>query len=159
MLGLGGAVGWLLYAFVTAVRLSPEPPAAPGHGTDPAVPRWESQTGERLDLRAAIERDPFHPERRPPVERYRFPGQVAPTASEPPTPELPKIRVLGIARRDSSRGVAALQIEGSPVRLLRVGETREGFRLVDVRTGAAVLRGADTTLVLTFGENRPAADF
>lgn len=99
------------------------------------------------ELLAAVARDPFHPERRRPAGRYRLPGSRSPSpVSRRPSPT---VRLHGLAAGPKRTGLAAVQIGGSPVRILRLGESHLGFELTDVRPDGAVLSGTDTTLVLS----------
>jgi hypothetical protein len=87
-------------------------------------------------LRLAAERNPFFAHRgaAPPVEA---PAEVAP----PPMPET--VKVLGTVVLNEKSALAMLQQQGSPPRLVRVGQTFGSWTLDRVEPGRAVLRGAD----------------
>lgn len=131
-----------------AFRLVPLP--APGRVAERPFSLPETDVGtDEADperLLAAVAHDPFHPERRRPAGRYRLPGTRGPSPSS--RSSAPSVNVHGLAVGPDRTGLVAVQIGGSPIRILRVGESHLGLSLTDVRPDAAVFSGTDTTLVL-----------
>jgi hypothetical protein len=140
---------------VRAWRLEPLPTAAEPAAMA-AMPEVQPADAARDDaaVLVAVARDPFRPDRRHAPGRYRLPGEVAvaaPLASAPayapPTPPA-ALRALGTIVLPDGRGLAAVAGASGRGRVLRVGQTIDGFQLVRVAPGEVTLRGADTTLVL-----------
>jgi hypothetical protein len=111
--------------------------------------------GSDAQILSAVARDPFRPDRRRPPGRYRLPGQEPPPEAPPerydytPPPAAPLFGLLGTVVLPGGRGLAALSGQGGVSRIVRVGETMDGFRVVRVTSGAATLTDGDTTIVLT----------
>ena len=128
-----------------ASRLDPLP--RPRAADDPAVPAARSEPADlpaRLVLAAAA-RDPFRADRRRPAARY---GESVPASGA--VASISGLRLLGTAAwpGDGTSGVAAIQVTGQPPRVIRVGQTVEGLRLLGVASGVATFAGRDTTVVL-----------
>ena len=150
------AAGLFVTETVRAIRLDPLPrPLAPRPSPALTSPPLGGAIS-RVDLGAALERDPFRSDRRRAARRYQPPGQVI-TAAPPAVvaPSMPMVRLAGIAATGSTRGIAALSILGRPPQLLRVGESLEGWRLTHVRRESVVLAGRDTTLTLQMPQRNP----
>lgn len=130
----------------------PAPPEATPRGEPPAVPSPAGSL-ETAGIVAAVARDPFNPARRRPAGRYEFPGEAG---SRDRLGVLPDVRIRGLAARGGGRGLVALQVGDSSVRLLRVGESHGGLELMAVRPGGATFAAEDTTVVLPYGDERPA---
>jgi hypothetical protein len=132
-----------------AVRIDPLPDsvtaAAPATIPDPI----RSPAPAAQAVLAAVERDPFSPDRRPPADRYRMPGE-APAAATARGTGAPVIQLHGVVLLPSGGGMAALYAAGRSAQVVRVGQTFEGYRLVRVGPGEAVLEGPDDTLTLRF---------
>jgi|HigsolmetaAR202D_1030399.scaffolds.fasta_scaffold04971_6 hypothetical protein len=101
-------------------------------------------------LRAAVEADPFHPERRRPTVPFRFPGEeereaTTVAAAAPAGP----VRVVGTAVLPDGKSFALCEWPGRAPRLVRVGETVEGLTLKRVEIGRAVFvsRTGETVVV------------
>jgi hypothetical protein len=151
---LAVAVALAASAALGAWRLDPLPPAAAAE-TLPPMP-VVSPADERDDLAVltAVARDPFTPERRRAPGRYRMPGEEAPAPAYDPgpgyaeTPAPEALRVLGTVVLPDGRSLAAIAGQGAEGRILRVGQSIDGYTLVRVSPGAVTLRGRDTTIVL-----------
>ncbi|HEX7120480.1 MAG TPA: hypothetical protein VF212_16935 [Longimicrobiales bacterium] len=90
-------------------------------------------------LRAAVETDPFHPERRRPAVPFRFPGEEDAEATGAAGTSLAgPVRVVGTALLPDGKSFALCEWPGRPPRLVRVGETVEGLTLKRVEIGRAV---------------------
>lgn len=121
------------------------------------MPQIASPPGDETGVRvlAAVARDPFRPDRRRPPGRYRLPGEELPPAMPaytapaytPPAPTY-AFRALGTVILPDGSGLAAVAGQSGEGRVLRVGQSIEGFRVVRVAPGVVTLEGNDTTLVL-----------
>jgi hypothetical protein len=143
-------------AVADARRLDPLPRRAEPEAMAP-MPRIAPRPGDAAGVQvlAAVSRDPFRPDRRRPPGRYRLPGEELPAAAPaytPPayTPPPPTyaFRALGTVILPDGSGLAAVAGQGGEGRVLRVGQSIEGFRVVRVAPGVVTLEGNDTTLVL-----------
>ncbi len=110
-------------------------------------------------LLAAVGKAPFRPDRQLPAGRYLLPAErrAAMAAANRPPPRAMQLSLVGTVEVPSGGSFAALQLPGGPARLYRVGQTIEGFELVEVTPGAVKLAGEDTTIVLLLakpGERR-----
>ncbi|HEU0054723.1 MAG TPA: hypothetical protein VFQ39_16165, partial [Longimicrobium sp.] len=95
-------------------------------------------------------------DRKRPPGRYRMPGEPPPVEAPPanafvPPPPPPALRLLGTVVLADGSGLAALAGQNGQSRVVRIGQSMDGFRLVRVTRGTATLRGNDTTLVLKNG--------
>lgn len=148
------AASLLLLGAVAAEARWIEPlPAAPAPPRAAAMPRVTPRAAALSDdaILAAVARNPFRPDRRRPSGRYRMPGQAPPAA--PTMPAAPpamayNIRLLGTVVLPDGAGLAALAGQTGESRIVKTGQSFEGFRVTRVTHGGATLRGADTTLVL-----------
>ncbi|MFN2567812.1 MAG: hypothetical protein ABR499_22700 [Gemmatimonadaceae bacterium] len=159
------AIGVSLCAgtLVRAVRIEAAPAAAVGADSlrVPDVPERGAAAGGAAAIGdgavigdaaivAAVDVDPFHPARTRPGARY-VPGGVGPAtpaAAAPPRAPIPMVRLTGLVSRPNGQGLAALSVNGRPARLVRVGQTVEGFRLARIGAGTATLTRPDTTLIV-----------
>ena len=129
------------------------------------LPRLSEPAPELGDsLVAAIaERHPFRADRSPPPERYRLPemrwtGDPGSPTRASGSGRFPDLVLLGTAAYAEDRGSAAFRLRGRDTRLVSVGDTVQGFRLVAVEHGRVTLSGSDTTLILGF-ETRQEGGF
>jgi hypothetical protein len=135
-------------------------PAEEGRASVPLVregpPAVQSATGPltRDALMLAVENDPFQETRQRPPERYRMPGDPIEDAGPPPPPPPPPFQVLGTAQL-AAGGLAIMQIEDSPPRVLAVGESLFGYTLERVEGEVATLTGQGRTLSLTVAQASP----
>lgn len=130
-----------------ALRLDPAPVPDPGEGSADPPPRLDGAAGPSDSaVAAAVASAPFRPDREPPDERYRPPGDRRPDADGTDR-RLERLRLVGTATRRGG-GLAAFEIGRRDVRVLEAGGDVEGFRLVRVEPGGVTLRDEDTTLVL-----------
>lgn len=139
-----------------ARRLDPLPRRAEAEAMEP-MPQVASPPGDESGVLvlAAVARDPFRPDRRRPPGRYRLPGEEMPAAMPsytPPVYTAPErtyaFRALGTVILPDGSGLAAVAGQSGEGRVMRVGQSIEGFRVVRVAPGVVTLEGADTTLVL-----------
>jgi hypothetical protein len=94
----------------------------------------------RASLAAAVDNDPFHPERRRPAERFRLPGEAEPSDTLAAGEGAASMRLLGTAVLAEGRGFAMYQAGAEIPRLVRVGETVGELTLKRVEQGRAVFR-------------------
>ncbi|HEX2092399.1 MAG TPA: hypothetical protein VHG28_08355 [Longimicrobiaceae bacterium] len=136
----------------------------------PSAPAADPGALHRLVLRT-VARNPFRADRSRPAGRYRLPGTgvpapaltppsagaagVQPSAAPPPRAPLPHFRLLGVAALAGGRGIAAIQVSGSTPRVVNVGDSIAGFRLVAVSSTEARLAGPDTTLLIRSSQPAP----
>lgn len=126
-----------------AAPLAPnEPPP------DAETARVPSETVLPLDaLALAVDQDPFQPDRRRP-EAYRLPGEeVDVEAPVRRTPTPPPFQVIGTAVSGRA-GLAIIQAGDDPPRVVSVGESVSGFRLLHVEDDAATVMGDGETVRL-----------
>jgi hypothetical protein len=144
-------------AVADARRLDALPRRAEPEAMEP-MPRIAQPVRDDAGVRvlAAVSRDPFRSDRRRPPGRYRLPGEELPAAAMPtytapsyaaPAPSY-SFRALGTVILPDGSGLAAVAGQSGEGRVLRVGQSIEGFRVVRVAPGVVTLQGADTTLVL-----------
>ena len=140
-------------AAVDARTVDPLPGApAPRHAAP--MPEVAARAGSASDaaILAAVARDPFRPDRKRPPGRYRMPGEAAPAPVPPPVFEPPpqpiNVRLLGTVVLPDGTGLAALAGPNGEGKVVRTGQSMEGYRLVRVTPGSATLQGNDTTVVL-----------
>lgn len=147
-----GAVGlvWLaaFKAWTAAVPASPRP--LPGPPSAIASSVLFDTAALRSNAAVIRDRDPFRLERKPAQVRYD-PWAHAPIAVAvvQPTVQRPTLFLVGILGGPPWQAV----IEGIPGRevgvVMRPGEDAAGIRLIGINGDTAVLRGLDTTWVLT----------
>jgi hypothetical protein len=157
-LGLSALV--LVREIVHALRLEPLPtnsaPAEVFQIPDLDQPR----AFDGAALVAAVGRNPFRPERVAALGRYRMPGEspaewpsaYASAATRPSADRTPFVELQGVVTLARGEGLAALSVPGGATRVVRVGQTFEGFRLTRVSAGSVTMVGSDTTLTLRLRE-------
>jgi len=150
-LGAGGAALAAGAALWRAFALEPLPaPRPPAATLDRAVTAPGAvYTAERV--LAAVEKDPFHPERRRPALRFRFPAEaVASHRHAAQGPDLSAaVRVIGTAVLADGGGFAICQRSGGSPRLVRLGGMLGDLTLKAVEPGQAtfVTPGGATLVV------------
>ncbi len=162
-LALAGGVLVLGTALAQALRpeTAPLPEAPPEvlpavdlaeQGTHPVPAASPSPATSSISdeiVREAANQAPFDPERRPPTQRYRLPGERQQVVEEEPRfemPPVPPLRVLGTIAGPGG-GIAVLQEAGEPPRVVSVGQTIGEYLLVaddrGVSTGGSAEGGRD----------------
>lgn len=144
-------------AVADARRLDPLPRRAEPEAME-AMPQVAARRGDPSGVLvlAAVARDPFRPDRRRPPGRFRLPGEAMPAPAMPtyraPVYTAPArtyaFRALGTVILPDGSGLAAVAGQSGEGRVLKVGQSIEGFRVVRVAPGVVTLEGNDTTLVL-----------
>ena len=117
-----------------AVRLD-EPP-----GPADATALGDVQTAARKPLRriniaAAVDADPFSPDRQRPLEPYRLPNELV---EAPVVSRAQQLKVLGTVVVTSGSSFAMCQIGSEPPVIVRVGQQIGGYTLKRVARGKAV---------------------
>jgi hypothetical protein len=103
-------------------------PATPVPGTGTAAGR----------VLAAVNKDPFHAERRRPAVRFRLPGESAPSDSLTPATGAGNLfQLIGTAVLPEGRGFAMCQWGTESPKLVRVGERVGDLTLKNVARGRA----------------------
>src|SRR3970282_2232116 len=92
-----------------------------------------------VNVRAAVERDLFAPDRSAPAQRYRLPGEDEPSdpAGEPATPI-----VLGTALSGAGRSFATCQLGDDRPIIVRVGEKIGEYTVRTIERGRVVFTTA-----------------
>lgn len=143
---LGAAVLVLAWSAWNASRIA----AVPGRGfTDSSgvATRARTDAHDSYDLArvlGAVAKDPFHPERRRPGQRFRAPSDVAAAQAQSPTPP---VQLIGTAVTPGG-GFAMCAMSGGPPRIVRVGERVGDWTLNRVTQGAAEFAKPDGAIVV-----------
>lgn len=87
---------------------------------------------------AAVDSDPFHPERRRPTERFRLPGEAITAEVAAPTPAAAPLVLLGTVVLAEGRSFVMCQQGSDQPRIVRVGESLGDYTLRSVQQGHAV---------------------
>jgi hypothetical protein len=89
----------------------------------------------RVNLTAAVDADPFSPNRQRPEEPYRLPGELV----QAPTPSRSQqLKVLGTVVITNGASFAMCQIGSEPPVIVRVGQQIGNYTLKRVARGKAV---------------------
>jgi hypothetical protein len=131
-------------SLVRAIVLTPLPSPSAAHGSHDAAQEGAVPAVPPALSAAAVRHDPFRPERRPPSERFRLPGEGEPKSGD--TAPTPAIRLIGTAVIGDG-GFAMCQRASEAPKLVRVGEKFGELTLRSVQQGRAVFRAADGTSV------------
>jgi hypothetical protein len=167
-LGLAGGVLVLCVALARAVLVDPVPLPEAG----PAVGLEEQDTSQVLAAepslpptlsRQAITRAagaaPFDPERQPPTQRYRLPGELMVEASESSDPDegppVPQLRLLGTIAGPGG-GIAVIQEGGERPRVLAIGQTIAGYQVAAVQEEAVTMSSGGWEISLKLEEGNMA---
>ncbi len=137
--GFAVALTTAAWSLCRAVRLDPLPTALPAgnDGTLAALRRPSDVPAEVLA--AAIDEDPFHPERRRPATRFRFPGEALSAGDSAHGVSMaPSFILIGTAVLPEGRGFAMCQWAGDAPKLVRIGEHIGDLTLHSVAQGKAV---------------------
>lgn len=143
LLAISGAAAFV--SVLAAIRVDPLPAPMAASLSFSALLEQELETST-VDLDAAVRLNPFRPDRKSSVQRYRSPeAEPEPEADRRP---LPEFHLLGVATRPGAPGLAAVALAGEQPRVVRVGQEVADFRLTQVGRASARLVGPDTTIVL-----------
>jgi hypothetical protein len=142
------SLGVFATSAVRALRLSPLPEPPPPAGQPLPVVTWDGEGAPLWDAVRVVERDPFHPERRPPLERFLLPddqGDLPPGTTRDFGPR--EVRLVGTAVSGESGGFVMCQVGNEPPRIVRIGEEVGGLTLQAVFRGEAEFTRSDGTVV------------
>lgn len=140
-----------VYAAAGVVSVEGVTAAASGDGAglvvEPVVPL---AAPESVRVLAAVDRDPFHPERRRPRERFRLPGERRTPPPRAPAPAaLPStMQLTGTMVYGGGGGIAMLSERGRSTRMVRVGESVGNLTLERVTADEAVFRSPNGATVV-----------
>jgi hypothetical protein len=139
---VAATVSLLLLFVATGRSLWVAPLPGPEAGNDPRAVASFAHGSARNEAEVAtvLRADPFHPERRAPTVRFRFPGEGLPTTNVAPVAAL---RLIGVALIQDGRNFALVQAGADAPRLVRVGEQIGGYTLRRVERDRAVFAGPD----------------
>lgn len=126
--------GWSLRRALQTDTASAPAPVSPIPGSAAVDPPAPLATGR---LAAAVGKDPFHPERRRPALRFRFPGEGLPSAATEAAPAA-AFKLIGTATMPEGRSFAMCQWGAEPPKLVRIGESVGDLTLKKVEPGRAV---------------------
>lgn len=136
------AAAWSL---ARAVHVAPAPdPAQVPSLTVPETAPAAADTSAAWHL--AVAKNPFRPDRRPPTQRFRMPGERV--AAQSPVAALPATTRLNGTVVLPSGGYAIIAQPGRPDQIIRVGERFGGLTLRAVERGRAVFVAANGSSVV-----------
>jgi hypothetical protein len=136
LVGLAASVALVAWTLIRAVRIDPVPDVPP-----PTLASASAITSvvppPAADIDAAVDKDPFSPDRTAPSSPYRLPGEPDPRVVEPVVePEKPV--VLGTAVSPEGRSFAVLRLgDGRPVSLA-VGDRIGAYTVKSIERGKVV---------------------
>jgi hypothetical protein len=146
-LAIAGVVAVAITGY-RAVSISPLPGAIDGGPAHVAPELGERMAYPLQGALRAVDRDPFHPERRAPMARYLLPeDDRGATVSASGSARGGSIRLLGTAVSGSSGGFAMCQVGGDTPRMLHVGDTLGGLTLRRIDRAAAEFVATDGSVV------------
>jgi hypothetical protein len=138
------SAGVMARSLVRAVLLAPLPRPSASRAAEPEQSPGGTDRKSSALAAAAVEHDPFRPERTRPAERFRLPGERAPEAAVQAAPSV--IRLIGTAVIGDG-GFAMCQRGVEAPKLVRVGEKFGDLTLRTVHQGRAIFRAADGSAV------------
>jgi hypothetical protein len=126
-------------SFRRAIAIDPLPPtpAPQASAASIAVPAPSAGTAPAR-LAAALNKDPFHPERRKPLQRFRLPGEALPATAAASETTASPFQLIGTAVMPEGRGFAMCQWGADPPKLVRIGERVGTLTLKTLTQGRAV---------------------
>ena len=155
VVGMVASVATAMWSVREAVRTDPLPAfeQAPAAGD---IERAERRAATRVNIAAAVDADPFNPERKRPEEPYRFPGEVTQTQAQG-GPRAQQVRLMGTVVATRGGGFVFCQIGSQPPQIVHVGQQIGTYTLKTVEAGRAVFTGpGGTTLELTISQPAPS---
>lgn len=138
---LAFAAAVALWTLVRAIRLEAVADATPMQfaTAEALAPRPRPAI---VDVRAAVERDLFSPDRAAPAQRYRIPGETDPAVQVVPI-EPPRPVVLGTAISDATHSFATVTLEaGAPV-IVHMGDRLGEYTVKAIERGHVVFATPD----------------
>jgi hypothetical protein len=146
VLVFGASIARAVNVDMPAVPAADDAPAAlpvggEGAGGDAAEPPADAALPYEA-LMLAADHDPFRADRQRAPQRYLLPGESLPEPEPPPPgpPPPPPFRLVGTAVTPGG-GLAMLQLENTPPRMVAMGESLLGYTVARVSDEGAVLEG------------------
>ena len=134
LIAMLGAGVFAAMSVAKAVRVDPPPGPADATALGDIQP-GPRKAPPRVNVAAAVDVDPFSPNRQRPEEPYRLPGELV----EAPTPSRSQqLKVLGTVVVTSGASFAMCQIGSEPPVIVRVGQQIGSYTLKRVARGKAV---------------------
>jgi hypothetical protein len=125
-------VGWTLVRATRSPVISTAAPApVPSTAAISAALR-----GASINVRAAVDADPFAEDRSAPSKRYRLPGEH--DASSDGAVDAPKPVVLGTAVSGGGRSFATCQLGGEEPTIVRIGDRIGSYTVKSIERGRVV---------------------
>jgi hypothetical protein len=133
-----GGTAFAIWSAITLMTSDPLPePLSPSAQPSLEVPKRRPETPAGL-IRAAIDADPFYPERRRPAAAFRLPGEGIAPLAQPAIAEVPPLALIGTAVLPEGRSFAMCRVGAEAPRVVRVGDRVGEFTLKAVAQGRAV---------------------
>jgi hypothetical protein len=133
---LAAAIALVVWTAVRALRVDPVPSVPP-----PTLASAGSIASAPLppatDVAAAVEKDPFAPDRSAPASPYRLPGEPDPKVEEPVV-EPQKPVVIGTAVSPQGRSFAVLQLGDARPVSLSIGDRIGAYTVKSIERGRVV---------------------
>jgi len=135
LLACAGLTGWSLERALVLDPLPAIPATMPFRSMLAAESRSPLATAR---LARAVGKDPFHPERRRPTLRFRFPGEGSAASATVDAPSSGSLKLIGTAIMPEGKGFAMCQVGAEPPKLVRIGERVGQLTLKGIEPGRAV---------------------
>jgi hypothetical protein len=124
-----------LWTLVHAIRIAPVPEIpAPQFAASGAL--TVSAPASAVDVGAAVETDPFAPDRTAPANRYRAPGEESDEIA--PKAQVVEPVVLGTAASDPAHAFATIQLADSHATIMRVGDKIGQYTVKSIERGHVI---------------------
>jgi hypothetical protein len=136
---LAASIMIAVWTLARAIRIAPVPEvSAPQFAASGAL--TVSAAAPIVDVGAAVERDPFAPDRTAPANRYRAPGEE----SDDDAPKAPPVEpvVLGTAASDAAHAFATIQLADSHATIMHVGDKIGQYTVKSIERGHVVFTTA-----------------
>jgi hypothetical protein len=128
-----------LWTLAHAIRIEPVPEgSAPQFSAGGAL--TTPTTAPRINVAAAVDADPFAPDRNAPETRYRAPSEESDETAPKQAPVEPV--VLGTAASDAAHGFATVQLADGPATIVRVGDKIGEYTVKSIERGHVVFATA-----------------
>jgi hypothetical protein len=124
-----------LWTLVHAIRIEAVPEgAAPQFSVGGALSA--PAQAPSINVAAAVDADPFAPDRNAPETRYRAPSEESEEAAAKTAPVEPV--VLGTAASDATHGFATVQLADGPATIVRAGDKIGEYTVKSIERGHVV---------------------
>ena len=143
-----GLVAWTLWR---ASQITIPSPSGLPTGDPTLVPVSIPASGYNFQrVLASIGKDPFHPERRRPGQRFQLPADQAGLAARRAEQQTTAaaLRLIGTVVAPDGGGFAMCEVQGGTPRIVRLGEQVGGWTLKRVTPGSAEFATPTGTVVV-----------